>query len=132
MLVIDAGTLFEIVSESDYAEPFQARVEADPELAAPHIIDVEVLGVIRRGFLTRALDATAAAIAVNSLRSWRGQRFGHQPLLARAWELRDNVRGWDAMYVALAESLDATLITTDGRLARVRGLHCRVEHLPVH
>lgn len=53
----------------------------------------------------------------------------HQLLLDRAWELRANVRGWDAMYVALAELLDATLLTTDARLARAVGPRCRIDVL---
>jgi predicted nucleic acid-binding protein len=73
------------------------------------------------------LDRTAAHLAVEDLRQWPGTRLEHQPLLRRAWELRDNVRGWDAFYVALAEVLQATLVTKDGRLARAPGLRCTVE-----
>ena len=91
------------------------------------MLDVEVLSTIRRDFLRGLLDDTAAQLAVNDLRDWPGTRLGHQPLLRRAWELRHNVRGWDAFYVALAELLQATLLTRDGRLARAPGLHCPVE-----
>jgi predicted nucleic acid-binding protein len=73
------------------------------------------------------LDDTAARQAVEDLRDWPAERFGHRMLLARAWELRDRVRTWDALYVALAEALDATLITLDERLGRVAELDCRVE-----
>ena len=58
-----------------------------------------------------------------------GERFGHRLLLARAWELRDTVRGWDAMYVALAEVMDAVLVTTDRRLAAAVGPTCRIDDL---
>lgn len=58
---------------------------------------------------------------------WPAARFGHRALLARAWQLRDRVRAWDALYVVLAEALDATLVTLEERLARVTGLDCRVE-----
>lgn len=61
------------------------------------------------------------------LEAWPGERFGHRLLLARAWELRDTVRGWDAMYVALAEALDAILVTTDRRLASASGPTCAIE-----
>ncbi|MGH9277647.1 MAG: type II toxin-antitoxin system VapC family toxin, partial [Acidimicrobiales bacterium] len=73
------------------------------------------------------LDDTAAAQAVEDLREWPGQRFGHQPLLDRVWSLRATVRGWDAAYVALAEALGATLLTLDARLAVARGPHCRFD-----
>lgn len=71
------------------------------------IIDVEVFSVIRREHLLGRLDQTAADQAIEDLEAWPAERFGHRLLLARAWELRDSVRGWDAMYVALAEALDA-------------------------
>ncbi len=90
---------------------------------------VEILGIIRRNYLHGYLDLTAAEQSVRDLRDWPGERFGHRDLLDRAWELRENVRGWDAMYVALAEALDATLLTNDKRLGRVNGLYCNIEIL---
>jgi predicted nucleic acid-binding protein len=95
--------------------------------AAPHVIDVEVLSIVRRDLALGRLDRTAAHQAVEDLRGWPGERFGHRSLLERAWELRDNVRAWDAVYVALAEALDATLLTLDRRLGRVPGLACLVD-----
>jgi predicted nucleic acid-binding protein len=68
-------------------------------------------------------------IDLSNSKAWPGERVGHRPLLARAWELRDTIRGWDAMYVALAEALDAVLVTTDRRLAAAAGPTCRVEAL---
>ncbi len=127
MLVVDASCLYAVVAGAAGAEPIRRRLAADTDHAAPHVIDVEVLGVIRRDFLLGRLDATAADQAVEDLRDWPGERFGHRALLERAWELRRNVRGWDAMYVALAEALQATLLTTDERLGRVPELRCPVE-----
>jgi predicted nucleic acid-binding protein len=75
----------------------------------------------------RSLDGTLARQAVEDVGDWPGERFGHQSLLHRAWELRANVRPWDALYVALAEALDGTLITLEGRLGRARGLRCTIE-----
>lgn len=91
------------------------------------MIDVEVFSVIRRERRVGRLDLTAADQALEDLVTWPGERFGHRFLLARAWELRDSVRGWDAMYVALAEALDAVLVTTDGRLGAAQGPDCRIE-----
>jgi predicted nucleic acid-binding protein len=109
------------------AEAIRTRLAADPDHAAPHIVDVEVFGVIRREHLRGRLDHTAAAQAVEDLEAWPAERFGHRPLLARAWQLRDAMRGWDAMYVALAEAMDAVLLTTDRRLAAAIGPTCRIE-----
>lgn len=70
------------------------------------------------------LDETAAKLAVEGLQVWPGERFGHAALLPRVWELRHNVRAWDAFYVALAEVLGATLVTLDVRLAGSTGPRC--------
>lgn len=96
---------------------------------APHLVDAEVLAVIESHHRQGALDDTSAFQAVEDLSSWPGERWPHRPLLARAWELRNNVRAYDALYVALAETLDATLVTLDERLARAPGIECRVEVL---
>jgi predicted nucleic acid-binding protein len=127
MLVVDASCLYEVVAGATEAEPIRARLALDEEQAAPHIVDVEVFSVIRRQHRLGRLDATAAGQAVDDLATWPGERFGHRLLLARAWQLRDSVRGWDAMYVALAEALDAVLLTTDRRLAGARGPACPIE-----
>jgi predicted nucleic acid-binding protein len=127
VLVVDASCLYAVVADTPQAKAVAARLLADQDHAAPHLVDVEVLNVIRRDHLSGHLDATAAAQAVDDLRAWPGERFGHGGLLARAWDLRHNVRGWDAVYVALAEALEATLITLDGRLSRVEGLACPIE-----
>jgi predicted nucleic acid-binding protein len=127
MLVIDASCLCEVVIAGPEAEAVRERLAADTEHAAPHLVDVEVLSVIRREHLRGHLDRTEAAQAVEDLEDWPGERFGHRLLLARAWELRATVRTWDAMYVALAEALDAVLVTIDARLAGATGPTCPIE-----
>ena len=127
MLVVDASCLFEILAGTAEAEPIRRRLAADQDWAAPHVIDVEVFSLIRDQRRAGRLDRTAATQAVEDLSEWPGERFAHRMLLARAWEMRDNVRGWDAMYVALSEALGATLLTTDGRLKRATGPRCPVE-----
>lgn len=127
MIVVDASCLVEVVIGGPEAEVVRQRLAADRDHAAPHIVDVEVFGVIRREHLRGRLDRTGAAQAVEDLEDWPGERFGHRLLLDRAWQLRDTVRGWDAMYVALAEVLDAVLLTTDRRLAAAPGPTCTIE-----
>lgn len=129
MLVVDASCLFEVLVAGPAAEGVRRRLAGDREHAAPHVIDVEVLGVVRREHLQGRLDTTAATQAIGDLATWPGERFGHRPFLERAWELRATVRGWDAVYVALAEALDATLVTMDARLAAAPGPRCAVEVL---
>jgi predicted nucleic acid-binding protein len=127
MLVVDASCLFEVVADTPRAGEIAAHLAADVDQMAPHVVDVEVMGVIRAQYLQGRLDGTAAGQAVADLRDWPGERFGHRWLLERAWELRNSVRGWDALYVALAEAFNATLLTMDERLARAHGLTCRIE-----
>lgn len=127
MLIVDASVLFEIVADTPDSEMLRERLASDEDHGAPHLLDAEVLSVIRTHHHLGTLDTTAANQAVDDLRSWPGERWSHRPLLGRAWELRANVRSYDALYVALAEALDATLLTLDRRLAAAPGLRCVVE-----
>lgn len=127
MLVVDASCLYEALADTPDAEAVRRRLAADTDHAAPHVVDAEVLGVIRRHHLAGLLDGTAAAQAVEDLRDWPGERYGHRPLVERAWQLRATVRSWDALYVALAEALGATLLTTDRRLAAADGPACLID-----
>lgn len=127
MLVVDASCLYEVVVDGRSAENVRRKLAADPDHAAPHVVDIEVVSVIRRDHQLGRLDPTAAAQAVEDLRDWPGERFGHRHLLERVWALRATVRGWDAAYVALAEILGATLVTLDARLAAAPGPRCRFD-----
>jgi predicted nucleic acid-binding protein len=132
MLVVDASCLAEVLIGTTGSQGIRNRLAIEPDQAAPHVIDVEVFGVIRRAHQQGTLDGTAAAQAVEDLYDWPGERFGHRPLLARAWELQASVRGWDAMYVALAEALGVVLLTTDARLAAAPGPSCEIEVIGGH
>lgn len=127
MLIVDASCLYLVVADGVGAEVVRRRMSADPDQAAPHLIDVEVLSVIRRDHQLGRLDTTASLQAVDDLRLWPGARYGHRSLLERAWAIRETVRPWDAMYVALAEVLEGTLLTLDRRLARATGTLCSIE-----
>lgn len=129
MIVVDASCLFEVVVDTPRSESIRARLVTDPDQAAPHLVDAEVFSLIRREHLAGNLDATLAALAVEDLRAWPGDRYDQRALLQRAWELRSTVRGWDALYVALAEVLAATLVTLDARLGRASGPECAIEVL---
>jgi predicted nucleic acid-binding protein len=131
MLVVDASCLFEVLADTPRSQEIAGRLASDTDQAAPEIVDVEVLGVIRAQYLSGRLDGTAAGQAVADLRDWPGERFAHRWMLDRVWQLRDSVRGWDAFYVTLAEALNATLLTLDARLARAHGPKCRIEVLGI-
>jgi len=126
MLIVDASCLYEVVADGAQSASVREHLLSGQDQAAPHVLDAEVLGVIRRDLMLGHLDRTAAFQAVEDLHEWPGERFGHRALLARAWDLRDRVRTWDALYVALASALDGTLLTLDTKLARIDGLDCQV------
>lgn len=127
MLVVDASCLFEVVVGSTAGEQIRQRLLKDTQHSAPHLVDAEVLAVIRAHRLAGKIDATAANQAVEDLRSWPGDRYGHTLLIPRVWELRHAIRVADGLYVALAEMLDATLLTLDTRLAGAHGPECQIE-----
>jgi predicted nucleic acid-binding protein len=129
VLIVDASSLYEVVADTARADEVRARLAVDADHAAPSVVDVEVVSAIRRHHLAGRLDSTAAAQAVQDLRDWPGERFAHRPLLERVWQLRQSVRTWDAFYVALAEAMQATLVTSDARLARATGPRCTIEVL---
>ena len=85
--------------------------------------------MLRRQVQGGEVDIRRAALALADLAALPLRRAPHRPLLARCWELRDNLTVYDASYVALAEALEVTLLTGDGRLARAPGPRCRVEIL---
>lgn len=122
MIVLDASALLEVLLNRPAAESILDRISGEDEtLHAPHLLDVEVLQVLRRYSQSGDLDPERGDEAVNDLMDFPIVRYAHEPLLARAWELRHTMTAYDAVYVALAEALDADLITRDRRLASAKG-----------
>jgi predicted nucleic acid-binding protein len=117
--VIDAGALVELLLRTLRAESVQAAVD-DRQLAAPAVIDAEILSALRGLERGRAITPGRAAQAVEDLRAAPIERFGLEPLLERAWSYRDRIPPYDALYVALAVELDCPLITTDDRIPSPR------------
>lgn len=128
MIVLDASAVVELVLGSPRAAAVRARIE-DPEesLHAPHLLDVEVASALRCYQLSGELSAEEGREALADLAGLDIARYSHAPLLPRVWELRRSVTAYDAVYLALAEILEAPLVTLDRRLARARGHGARVE-----
>ena len=93
----------------------------------PHLLDVEVLNVLRRQTLRGTLAKERGAMALQDLENIKMSRYPHAPLLGRIWDLRETVTPYDATYVALAEALDTPLVTRDTRLAQAPGKRATVE-----
>lgn len=129
MLVVDASVIASALGDdADDGDRARGRIRGQV-LAAPELMDLEVASVLRRQLRVGALDLRRAEFALADLAALPIQRVPHEPLLRRCWELRDNLTIYDAAYVALAEALDAELLTGDRRLARATGPRCRIEVL---
>jgi len=110
------------------AEPIRERVESPGEsLHVPHLLNIQVLNVLRRQTLRGILAEERGATVLQDLESIRMIRYPHVPLLERIWNLRGNLTAYDAAYITLAEALDAPLVTTGTWLAQAPGNHATVE-----
>ncbi len=122
MIVVDASAVLELLLRTAKAEALDKLLLGSQEsLHAPHLLDVEVVQTLRR--LVRGADLTEhrAEQALEDFRLIAIERHAHTDLVTRAWQLRSSITAYDAMYVALAEGLDATLISCDVRLGRSHG-----------
>ncbi len=119
MIVVDASALFQVLDRESGVAEIEARLFARAEpLCAPHLIDAEIAHVLRKHVLAKKISEARAQAALQDYLDLRLLRFSHAPLLPRVFALRDTMTAYDALYVALAESLDATFVTRDARLAR--------------
>lgn len=129
MIVVDAGVVFTLVAGAEAAARDVALRVGNEQMLAPQLVDLEVVSVLRRLVLHRDFPPSLATAGVRHLAALDITRVAHAPLLERCWELRDNLTPYDAAYVALAEMVEAPLLTTDRRLAGASGTRCPVEVL---
>jgi predicted nucleic acid-binding protein len=128
VIVVDASALIEVLLRTPAAKAVEDRLFAPQQtLHAPHLIDLEVAQVIRRLAMHREIAAKRGRDALSDLADFPLWRYPHDSLLARIWDLRGNLTAYDAAYVALAEALDALLLTRDKRLASAAGHRARIE-----
>jgi predicted nucleic acid-binding protein len=128
MIVVDASALIELLLRTKLGKRLEERLLGPTALLnAPHLIDTEVLQVLRRLVIKKELTVAQADAAVADLGGLDVVRHGHEELSGRVWELRHNLGAYGATYLALAESLDATLVTGDRRFLKVPGRDARVE-----
>lgn len=128
MIVVDASALVDFLLERDPSGAI-AKTFAGVALHAPVTLDAEVLHALRKRWIAKTVTVEAAGIAIRGLQRAPITRHPVQPLVARMWDLRQNITAYDAAYVALAESLDAPLITRDARLARSSGHAARIDYI---
>lgn len=130
MIVLDASCLVELLLRTHKGTAIANRIAAPEEsLHMPHLADLEILQTLRRHLASGAIREEQAREAIQDLRALEIQRHAHEPFLEEVWRRRRNVSAYDAMYLVLAASLQATLLTLDARLARAPGIPARVEVL---
>jgi predicted nucleic acid-binding protein len=128
LIVIDASALLEVLLNTATSGRIAERLFArNDTLHAPHVLDLEVAQVLRRYTLSGEMDAERSEQALEDLTDLPLNRYPHDVFLFRIWALRRNLTAYDAAYVALAEALDAPLVTRDTALARAPGHRARVE-----
>ena len=128
MIVLDASAVVDYVLWIGAAERIAQRISRTGEaMHAPYLLDIEVAHALRRYTLRGVLSPARGAEALADLAELRLRRYPHLPLLPRIWELRENLSAFDAAYVALAEALDAPLVTSDSALGRAPGHSAQIE-----
>jgi predicted nucleic acid-binding protein len=130
VIVVDASVLATVLGD-DGSDGRAARreVRAARNLAAPDLVDVETVAVLRKRWLAGDLSDRRFPAAVADLEDIDVDRFPTLPFMRRAYELRGNVTPYDAAYIALAETLGCELLTADRRLANAPGPRCPVRLL---
>jgi predicted nucleic acid-binding protein len=128
LIVFDASAAVELVLMTRRADAIAARVFSPYEkLHAPHVVDLEVAQSLRRLALGREITMIRATQALEDFGLLNIERYPHPDLLHRVWELRSALSAYDAAYVALAEFIDAPLLTCDERLSRSHGHAAKIE-----
>ena len=131
MIVVDASVVLDVLLRTERGRAAEDRVLGVEPLSAPHLLDVEVAQVLRRHVGRGALSATRAEAALRDFSDMRIVRYPHHLFLGRIWSLRENATAYDAAYLALAEGLEARLLTSDRKLADVPGHSAAVEVVEV-
>jgi predicted nucleic acid-binding protein len=128
MIVVDASAVVDLLLQNEKGKKVAARI-LDPEetLHVPHLIEVEVTQVLRRFTLAGELTEGRGREALSDLADLPFVRYPHTEFLQRAWDMRSSMSAYDAVYVALAEALEAPLLTTDGKLSRTHGHGAQIE-----
>jgi predicted nucleic acid-binding protein len=127
VIVLDASALLEFLLQTPRGTRVEARLVREDEFHSPHLVDVEVAQGLRRLVRAGEVSPHRAADAIADLAELDLHRHSHLDLLTRAWALRENVTAYDAMYVALAEALEAPIVTCDTPLAEAPGHRARID-----
>ena len=127
-MIVDASGVIEWLLQTPAGIRIDKRIFSPRvPLYAPHLLDVEVAQVLRRYVRDKTIPGQRGQQALEDLADLSLHRYPHDFLMPRVWELRATLTAYDAVYVALAELLDAPLLTCDGKIASAPGHHAVVE-----
>lgn len=115
MIVVDASAVVEALVGRDAPTELLALIGTQ-QLAAPHLLDVEIVSTLRGLSRGRRLEDDVAEAARSTFFSLAITRYETAPLAERIWELRHRCTAYDATYLALAEGLEVPLVTADAKL----------------
>ncbi len=128
MIVADASAVLEVLLGTPASLAVAEQLFAPGQTVhAPHLIDLEVAHAIRRYVGFRDIDDALGRAAIGNMVDLQIRRYPHDVLLPRVWDLRGNLSAYDAVYVALAEALDAPLLTRDRGVADAAGRFTKVQ-----
>jgi predicted nucleic acid-binding protein len=128
VIVLDASAAIDWLLQTAVGQQIEKRIYSRGEsLHAPHLLDLEVAQVLRRLVREAAVSAPRADQAILDLLDLRITRYPHFVFLPRIWRLKHNFSAYDAAYLALAEKLDATLLTRDSRLSSAFARSVKIE-----
>ena len=128
MIVLDTSAAVDWLLQTPSGLRIEQRIYANQDtLHSVHLIDVEFVQVLRRLVREGALTPRRAEEAMEDMAALRITRYAPVLLMRRIWQLRQNLTAYDAAYVALAEALQAPLITRDHRIASAPGHSAAIE-----
>jgi predicted nucleic acid-binding protein len=128
MIVVDASAVVDLLLRTPPGRKVEERIlDIEETVHVPHLLDVEVAQALRRYALNGELTDSRAREALTDLADLPLIRYPHTEFLARVWDMHKSVTAYDGVYAALAEALEAPLVTTDGKLARAHGFEAKVE-----
>ena len=129
MIILDTSAVVEFLVGTDRVAEGIRAVVVGQKLSAPHVVDLECASTLRGLVHAGKLPSDEGERALDLLGRMALTRYSHVPLLTRIWQLRHNMWPYDAAYVALAEALEAPLVTVDSKIEKVPGIWCEVRNM---
>jgi predicted nucleic acid-binding protein len=127
LIIVDTSAFVDVLVDEEPRRGLAERMADDGDLQAPHLVDVEFVHALRRLVLERKITEARAEDGLVDFDSLSIRRYPHVQLRDRIWQLRANFSAYDAAFVALAEALEAPLVTIDKRLGRAASRLVAVE-----